>query len=92
MYDDPVTVPIERGENTGKIDHLLQRCAEGSSDRDVEGQADVTSILPKSEIDQAKVCRCAMSCCRAEGKRRRTRPDPRRRHDSCRLVAFSRAP
>ena len=40
MYDEPVTVPIERGENTRQDRHLLQRRAQAPPDRHVEGRGD----------------------------------------------------
>ncbi len=59
LYDDPVTVPIERGENTGmsltyyNVVRKLRPIAMWKG-------KEVTIELPKSELDQAEVSRCAV--------------------------------
>jgi hypothetical protein len=59
MYDDPVTVPIERGENTGKsitYYNVVRKLRPIAMWKGME----VTIDLPKSELDQAEVSRCAV--------------------------------
>jgi len=59
LYDDPVTVPVERGENTGmsltyyNVVRKLRPIAMWKG-------KEVTIELPKSELDQAEVSRCAV--------------------------------
>jgi hypothetical protein len=59
LYDDPVTVPIDRGENTGiavtyyNVVRKLRPIAMWKG-------KEVTIELPKSELDQAAVSRCAV--------------------------------
>lgn len=59
MYDDPVTVPIERGENTGKSVTYYNVVRKLRPIAMWKGQ-EVTIDLPKSELDQAEVSRCAV--------------------------------
>jgi len=59
MYDDPVTVPIERGENTGKSITYYNVVRKLRPIAMWKGK-EVTVDLPKSEMDQAEVSRCAV--------------------------------
>jgi hypothetical protein len=59
MYDDPVTVPIERGENTGKSLTYYNVVRKLRPIAMWKGK-EVTIDLPKSEMDQAEVSRCAV--------------------------------
>ena len=59
MYDDPVTVPIERGENTGKSITYYNVVRKLRPIAMWKGK-EVTIDLPKSEMDQAEVSRCAV--------------------------------
>jgi hypothetical protein len=59
MYDDPVTVPIERGENTGKSVTYYNVVRKLRPIAMWKGK-EVTIDLPKSELDQAEVSRCAV--------------------------------
>jgi hypothetical protein len=59
MYDDPVTVPIERGENTGKLLTYYNVVRKLRPIAMWKGK-EVTVELPKSELDQAEVSRCAV--------------------------------
>ncbi|MBN9022582.1 MAG: DUF1223 domain-containing protein [Rhizobiales bacterium] len=59
MYDDPVTVPIERGENTGKSVTYYNVVRKLRPIAMWKGK-EVTVDLPKSELDQAEVSRCAV--------------------------------
>ncbi len=59
MYDDPVSVPIERGENTGKSVTYYNVVRKLRPIAMWKGQ-EVTVELPKSEMDQAEVSRCAV--------------------------------
>jgi hypothetical protein len=59
MYDDPVTVPIERGENTGKSITYYNVVRKLRPIAMWKGK-EVTVELPKSELDQAEVSRCAV--------------------------------
>jgi len=59
LYDDPITVPIERGENTGKTvtyHNVVRKLRPIAMWKGKE----VTVELPKSELDQAEVSRCAV--------------------------------
>jgi hypothetical protein len=59
MYDDPVTVPIERGENTGRSITYYNVVRKLRPIAMWKGK-EVTVELPKSELDQAEVSRCAV--------------------------------
>jgi hypothetical protein len=59
MYDDPVMVPIERGENTGKSLTYYNVVRKLRPIAMWKGR-EVTIDLPKSELDQAAVSRCAV--------------------------------
>ena len=59
MYDDPITVPIERGENTGKSITYYNVVRKLRPIAMWKGK-EVTIELPKSEMDQAAVSRCAV--------------------------------
>jgi hypothetical protein len=59
MYDDPVTVPIEQGENTGKSITYYNVVRKLRPIAMWKGK-EVTIELPKSEMDQAEVSRCAV--------------------------------
>ena len=59
MYDDPVTVPIEQGENTGKSVTYYNVVRKLRPIAMWKGK-EVTIDLPKSEMDQAAVSRCAV--------------------------------
>ena len=59
LYDDPVTVPIERGENTGKSVTYYNVVRKLRPIAMWKGK-EVTIDLPKSELDQASVSRCAV--------------------------------
>lgn len=59
LYDDPVTVPIERGENTGKSLTYYNVVRKLRPIAMWKGK-EVTVELPKSELDQAEVSRCAV--------------------------------
>ena len=59
LYDDPVTVPIERGENTGKAVTYYNVVRKLRPIAMWKGK-EVTIDLPKSELDQAAVSRCAV--------------------------------
>jgi len=59
MYGGPVTVPIERGENTGKSVTYYNVVRKLRPIAMWKGK-EVTVELPKSELDQAEVSRCAV--------------------------------
>jgi len=59
MYDDPVTVPIDHGENTGKSLTYYNVVRKLRPIAMWKGK-EVTIELPKSELDQAEVSRCAV--------------------------------
>ncbi|HET7716143.1 MAG TPA: DUF1223 domain-containing protein [Bauldia sp.] len=59
LYDDPVTVPIERGENSGKSVTYYNVVRKLRPIAMWKGK-EMTIELPKSELDQAKVSRCAV--------------------------------
>jgi hypothetical protein len=59
LYDDPVTVPIERGENTGMAVTYYNVVRKLRPIAMWKGK-EVTIDLPKSELDQAAVSRCAV--------------------------------
>jgi hypothetical protein len=59
MYDDPITVPIERGENTGKSVTYYNVVRKLRPIAMWKGK-EMTVDLPKSELDQADVSRCAV--------------------------------
>lgn len=59
MYDDPVTVPVERGENTGKSITYYNVVRKLRPIAMWKGK-EVTIDLPKSEMDFAEVSRCAV--------------------------------
>jgi len=59
MYDDPVTVPIERGENTG-LEVTYYNVVRKLRPIAMWKGKEVTVDLPKSELDQAEVSRCAV--------------------------------
>lgn len=59
MYDDPVTVPIEQGENDGKSVTYYNVVRKLRPIAMWKGK-EVTIELPKSELDQAEVSRCAV--------------------------------
>ena len=59
MYDDPITVPIERGENTGKSITYYNVVRKLRPIAMWKGK-EVSIELPKSEMDQAEVSRCAV--------------------------------
>ena len=59
MYDDPLTVPIERGVNTGKSVTYYNVVRKLRPIAMWKGK-EVTIELPKSELDQAEVSRCAV--------------------------------
>jgi hypothetical protein len=59
LYDDPVTVPIEQGENTGKSVTYYNVVRKLRPIAMWKGK-EVTIELPKSELDQADVSRCAV--------------------------------
>jgi hypothetical protein len=59
LYDDPVTVPIDRGENTGRTVTYYNVVRKLRPIAMWKGKP-VTVELPKSELDQAEVSRCAV--------------------------------
>ena len=59
MYDDPVIVPIERGENTGKSLTYYNVVRKLRPIAMWKGK-EMTIDLPKSEMDYAEVSRCAV--------------------------------
>ncbi|MCB1502267.1 MAG: DUF1223 domain-containing protein [Bauldia sp.] len=59
MYADPITVPIERGENTGKSITYYNVVRKLRPIAMWKGK-EVSIELPKSELDQAEVSRCAV--------------------------------
>ncbi len=59
MYDDPITVPIERGENTGRSITYYNVVKKLRPIAMWKGK-EMTVELPKSELDKAKVSRCAV--------------------------------
>jgi hypothetical protein len=59
LYDDPVTVPIERGENTG-LEVTYYNVVRKLRPIAMWKGKEVTIELPKSELDQAAVSRCAV--------------------------------
>ena len=59
MYDRSVTVPIDRGENTGRTITYSNVVRKLRPIAMWKGEA-MTVDLPKSEMDQAKVARCAV--------------------------------
>ena len=59
LYDDPVTVPIERGENSGMSVTYYNVVRKLRPIAMWKGK-EVTIELPKSELDQAAVSRCAV--------------------------------
>src|SRR5699024_353714 len=59
MYDDPITVPIVRGENTGRKVTYINVVKKLRPIAMWKGQ-EMSVDLPKSEMDQAKVSHCAV--------------------------------
>ena len=59
MYDDPVTVPIARGENTGRSVTYYNVVRKIRPIAMWKGKA-MSVDLPKSEMDQTKVSHCAV--------------------------------
>ena len=79
MYDRAVTVPIERGENSGTHDHLQQRGEEAPPDRHVEGRERCRSTCRRAR--SSRPTSAAAPCCCRPRPRTACPGDPRRRDD-----------